>query len=301
MFHYLQQALRRLRPKEIILLGIEDIEPDGAFDYLKLASRCRTQNEFNRLHIGLENVLVPLELAYIAMLAKTSEIPEPSRLWLQRIGRKWTPEMFDTPQRYERRSFSRHVILYQNPERDVRNKGLLVAFSGNGRRMMMPISVFLQFLDSRLWDVVVLKKCARNSFLLGLEDVSTDFRGLVEFVETTVSSMQYRRVITLGTSSGGFAATWAAVLMDADRGISVCGRPPSQLPSLPMGYQEAPHGADLCFVYGGDCAQDHLSALALLDLFGGRLRPVPDIDRHGVLGELLKRGQLAEFLDEMLA
>jgi hypothetical protein len=58
---------------------------------------------------------------------------------------------------------------------------------------------------------------------------------------------------------------------------------------------------DLCFVYGADCAQDHQSALALQDLFGGRLRPVPDIALHGVFGQLLKRGQFGEFLNEILA
>jgi hypothetical protein len=294
MFHYLQHALRWRAPNKLVRLPLE---PENGFDYLKLASRCRTQNQFNHLHIELENICTPLELVGIAELAKTSKIPKPSHLWLEKIG-KWAPELFKAPQRYERRSFSSQVILYQNPERNVREKGLLVAFSTEARRLMMPISVFLQYVDSRRWDVVILKKGA-HSWLLGLEGVS-DFRSVVEYVETTIASMQYRRVITLGTSVGGFAATWAAVLMGADRGISVCGCPPRLLPSS-IADQLAPHGADLCFVYGRDSAKDHQSALALLGLFGGRLRPVPEIDRHGVLGQLLKRGQFADFLNETLA
>lgn len=293
MFHYLQQALHLGAPNEFIR---SDLERHNGFDYLKLASRCTTQNTFNRLHIELENICTPRELVGIAKLAETSELPTPTFKWLRKIGR-WAPNLFNAPQRYDRRLFSWPVMLYQDPEHDMREKGLLVAFSSNARRLMMPISVFLQHVDSRRWDVVVLKKSA-HSYLLGLEGVSTDLRGLTEYVETTLSSRQYRRVITLGVSAGAFAAIWAAVLMGADRGISVGGCPPRPLPCS-MGDQRAPHGADLCFVYGS--AQDHQSALALLDFFGGRLRPVPEVDTHGVLGQLLKRGQFGEFLNEMLA
>jgi hypothetical protein len=297
MFHFLQQARHWRMKRELNRLHIELA---GRFDYLRRASRCRTQNEFNRLHIELENILTPLELAGIAKLAKMSTSPEPSRLWLERI-QKWKPELFESPQGYERRSFSRHVTLYQNPKGEAHDKGLLVAFSGDARRLMMPTSVFLQFVDSRMWDVVVLKKGSRNSYLLGLDSVATDFHGLVEYLQTTFTPAQYRRVMTLGTSSGGFAAAWAAFLMGADRGISVGGGPPRPLPALTAGDQPAPDGVDLCYVYGMDCPQDHQAALLLLDIFGGRLRPVPDIDAHGVLSRLLKSGKLAEFLDEMLA
>jgi hypothetical protein len=294
MFDYLQQVLIWRRRREVNVL---DVQPESSFDYLELASRCRTQNEFNRLHIELENILTPLELAGIAKLAKVSER---TGSWLQNL-QKWKPELFESPQGYERRSFSRQVTLYQNPKGDAHDKGLLVAFSGDARRLMMPVSVFLQFVDSRMWDVVVLKRGSRNSYLLGLDSISTDFHGLIEYLQTTFTPAQYRRVMTLGTSSGGLAAVWAAFLMGADRGISIAGGPPRPLPALTTGDRPAPDGVDLCYVYGMDCPRDHQAALSLLDIFGGRLRPVPDIDAHVVLSRLLKSGKLAEFLDEMLA
>jgi len=161
--------------------------------------------------------------------------------------------------------------------------------------------VFLQYVDSNLWDVVVLKKCARNSYLLGVEGIASDFFGLVDYVGATVSAAHYRRVMTFGPSGGGFAAAWAAALMGANRGISVCGGVPNPPPSLASEDERPPRGVDLCFVFGADNARDHQSALALMGLFGGRLRPIPGIPNHGVLGRLMKRGQLGEFLDEMLA
>jgi hypothetical protein len=294
MLHHLQHLWRSREPTEFIRYHLEH---GKRVDYLKLASRCETQNLFNRLHIELENICAPLELVGIAKLPK-SDLPPPTRKWLRQL-KKWEPDLFDAPQRYERRVFSWPMVLYQNPEHDVREKGLLVAFSCNARRLMMPIWLFLQFVDSSRWDVVVLKKSG-HSYLTGMEGISTDFPGLVAHVEAAIRPTQYRRVITLGTSGGGFAAIWAALLMGADRGISVCGCPPISLPPS-MEDPRAPHEVDLWFVYGGAQEQDHRSALALLDLFGGRLRPVPGVDKHTLFGPLLRRDQFGEFLNEMLA
>ena len=289
IFDYVQHALRRQ------VLSLERVDE---VDYLQRASRCKTQNQFNQLHIWLEGILTPRELARLSKLAKRSNCPEPSRLWLKKIRKLVPKESSRPPQGYQRLEFTQHVTLYQNPKRDSRDKGLLVAFTGNARRLMMPIPVFLQFVDAQFWDVLLLKKCARNSYLLGIEGISTDFRGLIDYIETTTSAMQHRSVITLGASGGGFSAIWAAVLMRATRGICVCGSPPSSLPSL---IKRAPNGPDLCFVYGEDCVLDHHAALTLVDLFGGRLRPIAEIDEHGALAELLKRGQFANFIAEMLA
>ena len=303
MFRNLQQVLRWRAPNAFKRSAQEHA---SSFDYAELASHCRTQNEFNRLHIELENVLTPLELADIAGQADIGAHPRPTHAWIEKI-RKWTPQLFDTPQRYRRQKVSEHVILYQDPERPMRDKGLLLAFSGNARRLMVPVSVFLQFVDSCSWDVVVLRKDQRNSYLSGL-GASADFPGLVEYVQAAVGTKAYQRVITLGTSAGGFFAAWAAVLMDAYRGISAGGGLPSTLPSLVQADKSlirtrpaTPREADLCFIYGRDHDRDHRSALLLLDLFGGRLLPIPDVQVHGVLGALLKRCELAAFMNEMLA
>ena len=301
MFDLLRTTLRRLqkklRPRQRKEVVVSDI--DVGFDYLELASRCQTQNEFNRLHIGLENLCSPREIAEIAKLADSCGSFEATRSWLKNFL-MWTPELFETPQRYGRHTISRHMIVYQSSESKEWEKDLLIAFTGNARRPGMPVCVFLQFLDSRSWDVVVLKKCSRNSYLLGLEGISADFPGLVRVIQTRLSPMQYRRVITLGTSGGGFAAVLAAVLMEADRGICVGG-------TLPISYTSewtskvTDNGRDLRFVYGKDFLRDRVSAVAMANVFGGRLHPIAGVDQHVVLGQLLKSNKLAEFFREMLA
>lgn len=301
MFDSLRTVLRRVqkkvrppRRKEVVVFDI-----GGGFDYPELAARCRTQNEFNRLHIGLENVCTPLELAEIATLAASRKAFPATRAWLKTY-RGWTPELFDAPQRFERRAISPHMILYRSKERDPGDKSLLVAFTDNARRLLMPVCVFLQFLDSRSWDVVVLKKCSRNSYLLGLEGIATDFRGLVEFIRTDLGTARYRRVMTFGASAGGFAAIWAAILLQAQRGISVGGSPPRSSSPMTIEDQRAPQGTDLCFVFASDSTVDRQSALALQELFGGRLCPVPGSHRHNPIGPMMKTGKFGAFIDELL-
>jgi hypothetical protein len=295
MFHYLQQAWRRREAKP----GLPaEIEADRGFDYAELASRCRTQNEFNRLRIALENILTPAEIAGIAKLAVPAKSAERTQAWLDRL-RKWQPNLFEAPQGYERRSTSRRFSFYQQPGGELRDKCLLVAFAGNAGRMMMPVCVFLQFVDSRLWDVVVVKKPASGSHFRGVEGSADDFPGLVRHLETTFRPDAYRQAVTLGTSSGGFCALWAAALMGAMRGISAGGCPPRTLPNLMLGNRPA-QATDFCMVYSESAPFDHDAALALRGLFGGRLRPVADVEGHSVLGQLMKRGRFAEFLGEML-
>jgi hypothetical protein len=252
-------------------------------------------NMFNRLHIDLENVCSPLEIVEVRKLGP-SKYPQITGRWLRHF-RKWAPNLLEAPQGFKRRAISYPVMLYQDPAYDVGEKSLLVAFADDARRLMLPICVFLQYVDSRRWDVVVLKRSLR-SHTRGLDRMPMDFHGVIDYVEAEVRPAQYRRVITLGTSRGGFAAIWAAMLMRASRGISICGCPPRRLPTSLKDRPAAPD-VDLCYVFGSD--QDRKAALSLQELFGGRLRPVPDIDDHVVLYHMLMRRQFGEFLNEMLA
>jgi hypothetical protein len=92
---------------------------------------------------------------------------------------------------------------------------------------MMPISIFLQCLDSRVWDVVLLRKGAdQATYFAGVEGVAASLPTLVQYVESAVPAKAYRRIVTYGTSGGGLAAILAAMLMGAARGISISGAPP---------------------------------------------------------------------------
>jgi len=294
MFSYLQQAFRRRAPRPGLTA---EIDFNRASDFLAMALRCRTQNEFNRLRITLENILAPAEISAIAKLDLPPQVAERTRQWFDKL-RKWQPDMLEAPQGYARHHLLPRLIFYRDTRIEPREKDLLVTFSGNAGRLMMPVCVFLQFMDSKSWDIALLKKPASGSHLRGVDKNADDFPGLVQFIETALHPRAYRRVMTLGASAGGFPALWAAALMGADRGISAGGSPPRTLPDLRL--DDRGSKGDFRMVYGAGSPPDYEAALVLKDLFGGRLHPVADVEGHSVLAELMRRGQLAEFLKDVL-
>ncbi len=148
---------------------------DGPPDYAALASRCRTKNEFRRLHIDLENTLAPAELREIKKLIDTQGQDAPGRGWMGAL-QELSPTLFEAPQAYQRHALASRATLYQDPASDVAKKGLLVAFTGDARRLMLPVCVVLQLIDSRRWDVVVLRKTAITPFCRGWRTYRATFR-----------------------------------------------------------------------------------------------------------------------------
>jgi hypothetical protein len=292
---WLKRALEFFRPSHF---DRPEIVADEGLDYLKLASRCRSQNSFNRLHIELENVCTPIELAGLARLALEAEVPRATLDWLAKLnGLK--SDLLSAPHTYRRRSFSNSIFLYQDLNSHLANKGLLVAFTGLSRRLMMPIPIFLQFVDPSKWDVLVLSEKSERCYLHGLEHISTNFPDLIDYVRRTFSPAKYDKLFTIGTSAGGFAAIWAALLLDANRGVSVGGFLPEPLPDLRV---EKPiiGFSNLWFVYGVDYPQDVARAFTFQKVFGGQLFPIAGVNSHNILGTLLKRGEFSEFLGQVL-
>ena len=197
-------------------------KPENSFvEIVKRLACCQTQNQFNRVHIDLENILAPLELANLARFAVTRDLPEQTRDWLRKLETQ-VPEIFELSQQFGRRTVG-PLTLYQNANRDVSNKGLLVAFCGNARRLMLPVSVFLQFVDSHSWDIAVLKKdfgqflfgrtgrCSGSSGLDGLHP-SRDVGGPVSASNDSRNERRWIRRFMGCPSHGGLSRNF-------DRGL----------------------------------------------------------------------------------
>jgi hypothetical protein len=272
-------------------------------EYLSLAQGCRSQNEFNRLHIGIENIATPPEMAGLSVLTARDGLPAASRSWLD-TTRQFEPTVFSSPQGFERRALSKCVTIYEDRRAAPPQKGLLVAFTGNARRMMMPIPVFLQFIDSSAWDVVVVHKGSRASYLLGVEELADDLPSAARAIAEAASARNHRRTLTMGVSGGGAAAILAAIFVGVERGISVCGAPP-KMPPPALGpalaeAQAAGTRPQLRLVYGTESPHDRQSALALQRAFGGELFPIPGIANHNVLAVLQRQGELAGYMRSVL-
>jgi hypothetical protein len=188
--------------------------------------QCRTKNQINLLHIAFENILAPVEFNHFTELVGSQQLPTPTYDWLRKIA-ELSPEMFDRPQGFRRQALADNVLLYGEPSLHASGKSLLIGFAGNARRLMMPIAIFLQCLDSRLWDVGLLRKgAAQESCFEGVAGVASSLSALIEYIQCMLPTKRYRRLITYGTSGGGLAAILASILMNTARGISVGGAPP---------------------------------------------------------------------------
>jgi len=297
MIGFLKQWRKRSAP---IALDRHNIAEGAAFDYLALASRCDSRNSFNRLHIELENVCAPPELARLGEMEKAGALPPEGRAWVHKL-RKLSPQLFASPRPFVRQGIGRNFFLYRAPQSDPATRGLLIAITGNAQRLLLPVSMFLQAVDPAKWDVLVVIKKKGTTYLEGIDDVAPDFPGVVEYIRSTFHPAAYRRTVTFGVSNGGFPAAWAALLMNAERGICVCGVLPNPVPAGAMPRPETESRPDLCFVYGEDSTRDKDPAIALRQFHGGRLFAVPNVAVHNVLEILLERGALGAFMDNVLS
>jgi hypothetical protein len=275
------------------------------FDYAAAARDCRTPNDFNRLHIDLETVLTPREMQALSRSLNIDREARQARAWLHRLADR-SPGMFVSPQTFARSDVHELVTHYSDSVYPSAQKRLLLAFSGNAWRLMLPIANILQCLDARYWDVVLIKRSGRRSLLRGIEGVADNLPGLVRFTLSRFPSARYRQHATLGTSGGGYPAAAAALLSGARRGVSVCSGLPKEPPRFLVGRSavvarvlSAARGTELLFVHG-EREEDRLGAEKQLRSFGGRLWPVAGVDHHNVFLDLERRGELAGFLNDVL-
>jgi hypothetical protein len=159
----------------------------------------------------LEDTLTPLEIAALLRQPKYRELPFMIAASLSRRP----------PARYIRYPISQTVNFYSG---NCGAPDFLVAFCGGSRRLMMPISYFLQSIQDDVYDVLLLADWSKRHFEGGLPGYSSSLLGTLRSIQSFARVKEYRRVITYGTSMGGLPALRAGLWLDADRAISVGGR-----------------------------------------------------------------------------
>lgn len=263
-------------------------------DYLSLAARCRTVNQFNRLHVDIENIAAPLELA--AIRRKLRRQDRESRAWM-RVLRHLDPSILSRPEPYQRRELAPSVLLFGDPSIPAEEKQVMIGFCGLGPRLMISIGFVLQALPASRWDVLFLiRRTGAPRYVEGM-GLAPDLAGLMDVLRRLAGLERYRRVVTLGASVGGHPAIEAAVHLGADRVVALGTRPSdAPLPSMEA-WTSRPHFA---FVYGADHAKDADGARALAAHFGGELFPLPGIDQHSMLFALLRKHELRHSLPVFL-
>jgi hypothetical protein len=187
----------------------------------------------------------------------------------------------------------------------------VLGFTGSSARLLMPTSVFLQHLDARRTDLVLIRYPAGQGFSRGIPGLAEGFGGSVERLRTLVRVDEYAACATLGTSGGGLAALMTAMQLGAAAALSVGGRGPDEPrwhealgTSAGAALQE--HAGRLAgtprvfLAFGRDHAADKAAAEAMARVVPARLVEIVDprgkVGHNALLPPLL-RGELRTLLE----
>lgn len=247
--------------------------------YHRLAHRCQTRNQLNKVHIALENRMTPnellelwrhyhrtkhanpLSLAAAKLLQKTKRALFAGNTWAsigsgaapgsQEMGaREWTDKLQQklllagnrSAADFARERLAHSAGRYSNgsPRHD---KTLLFCFSGNAHRMMMPMPLFLQHLDPNEVDVVYLRTEKHAGYRTGIRGIGNCLPSSINHLMERCQVQDYARIAIAGTSGGGMPALLAALQMGAAAVIAVGANSPDD-PRWEE-YRQGGNGADL--------------------------------------------------------
>lgn len=272
-------------------------------------NRCRKVTDFYRLQIAAEDYLSPTEFAQLYEQRK--QLPTQAREWLDTFAGLLFGEIPE-PRQYARQRLGDHVWFFGHGPGEKRRPRLLIGFCGGMHRLMVPISIALQHVDAEEFDVVVLTDPTRRRYLFGIDDFADDFDGILTRLTELVGVPDYRTVGCLGASSGGLAALRAAISFGAERAVLVGGRPINMYSKKWPDQEKSEAEFEGVFAQAGsvptrvvcgfaeDNEKDREGALSFAETLNAELAPVPGIENHNILFELLKQARLGRYMDRLL-
>jgi len=230
-----------------------------------------------------------------------------SKAWIDELHRKFALAGKDSPEPFVRRRLRQAVWIFKS-DCDRRQKMLLICFSGNGQRPMMPMPVFLQHIDGRATDVAYLRTEQRAGYRKGIRGVANDLHASIAALEGLLDVREYRRVATIGMSGGALPAILAGLQLGVDAILSVGPNSPND--DRWTGFVKGKGATDLFrrfasgstktpevyLVHGAKSARDAAAATVIASCIQVRdIKSVPNA-RHGALYPLVKRGQFGDLL-----
>ena len=241
----------------------------------------------------LDNSLTPLEIAELLRRPTHQHLPFAIAPLLREAP----------PARYLREELSQGVRLY-SANRGART--LIVAFCGAVSRLMKPISHFLQMMPDEIYDVLVITDAQQRHHDAGARGYSNSLIETLGRIKALSGTRSYRRLITYGTSMGGFPALRAGGWLGAHRAISIGGafcahpprlvRPSSEIRAFDLLCECRPRGnVPVVIAFAARNPRDVEQQAALRAVLPDCVELQIDSERHNVIDHLDRRGRLPAF------
>lgn len=263
----------------------------------------RTPAELARLIYQLEGITPGAEAEEKPGRMEAFNLRRRHRRWVRQIKSELGPEAGKSS--WKRATLANSAYFYTNGVQERDNKTLLVAFTGNQHRLMMPTYRILQNLDVERFDMLMLSDPRRLLFADGIEGLGSDLMELSEFISSFSEPSGFGRIVSIGTSGGGFAALFVALKFGWSRAITVgsaCLSDHKQLSDiLTRLASDLRHRNTEIFATFSSNSRDADSANQIKEMFPWTaLMPDHRFTDHNLLMELFRKGELRQFLVSVL-
>lgn len=202
-----------------------------------------------------------------------------------------------------------------------RAETVALVFTGLADRAMVPLPSLDRYLAALGISAVYLRDFSRLMFLRGISSKAADLAGTVRWLGDLLGQWGTRRILSLGTSAGGYAAIHYGMALGADRivafstptnlgadfnredgrarlvALKVQTLPEELLDLRPLVMRNAGR-TPIHLVYGAGMRQDAHHARHVEGLPGVHLHPLEGFERHDSLVWLAGQGKLLSFLSE---
>lgn len=267
-----------------------------------------TLANFLRRYIEFENTATPAEAMGFIKSEKNSY-----GLDFLKKTEKLILEGFEQIRPFVKFRLSKNVYFYSTANK---NKNLLICFCGTKNRLMMPIPVFLQYIDHKIYDVLVLRDPYRLCYHSGIPGFGLTLENSANELADIVLRGKYQQVKTFGTSGGGYASLCLGLYLNVKKAISVGGCHPSNYQIINhnlskkglSGYEfdellskrSNQYQTSVKIIYADGVDRDTESAkIFAKHLCNANLIPI-DHDQHNVINYLRKKQKLRLFMDELI-
>jgi hypothetical protein len=212
----------------------------------------------------------------------------------------------------------RYWLDYQVIDRKA--KTTVILFCGAANRFGVEINAFMLWLSHPSVNAIYLRDSRKSFYLGGLASIG-NMAQTVAKIRDDVAALGSERVVCIGSSAGVYAALNYGAMLGADTVLCFSGptsleagsqmfadKPSYQNVAKLMEQENLPepdlraiYGANdvqVHFLYGEGSVFDAMQTKTLDGLPNVTIEKIPDWDQHFIIGELARRGRLADVLAE---